>query len=90
MRLRGLAKVSGISRHQLFVHPDIPYTSHNSALCLDMEWLAADLGTLADYTRVYLAEASAPGSDAAFCIAPFDEIDETVTSYGQQRPRSKF
>src|SRR5699024_1865694 len=23
----------GISRHQLLVHPDVPYTSHNSSMC---------------------------------------------------------
>ena len=22
-----------VTRHQLFVHPDVPYTSHNSAMC---------------------------------------------------------
>ena len=31
----GLASIGGVSRHQLLVHPDIPYTSHNSSLCLD-------------------------------------------------------
>ena len=26
-----------VTRHQLFVHPDIPYTSHNSAMCFQVE-----------------------------------------------------
>ncbi|MFT5789291.1 MAG: hypothetical protein ACI8SJ_001407 [Shewanella sp.] len=26
-----------VTRHQLFVHPDIPYTSHNSAMCFQFE-----------------------------------------------------
>ncbi len=25
----------GVTRHQLLVHPDIPYTSHNSAACIE-------------------------------------------------------
>ena len=33
----GLGKVRGITRHQLFVHPSIPYTSHNSSACLDVD-----------------------------------------------------
>ena len=41
----GLASVRGISRHQLYVHPDIPYTSHNSALCLDIDWNGGPLDT---------------------------------------------
>ena len=35
--------VHGISRHQLYVHPDIPYTSHNSSLCLDLDWLGGEI-----------------------------------------------
>ena len=34
MRERGLADTKSITRHQLFVSPDIPYTSHNSSACL--------------------------------------------------------
>lgn len=79
----GLATASGISRHQLYVHPDIPYTSHNSALCLDIEWTGEDLSALVPYCRDYLIETAAPGSDAAFCIAPYDEIGEDVMSYGR-------
>lgn len=80
----GLARVKGISRHQLYVHPDIPYTSHNSALCLDMTWQGGPLDKLIDYTRAYLAETSAPGSDAGFCIAPYDAIGDDVISFGKR------
>ena len=31
-----MGTVEGITRHQLLVHPDIPYTSHNSAACLEV------------------------------------------------------
>ena len=77
-----LAVVRGISRHQLFVHPDIPYTSHNSALCLDMDWRGGPLSELADITRAYLREASAPGSDAGFCICPFASVPGEVAAFG--------
>lgn len=79
----GLARVSGISRHQLYVHPDIPYTSHNSALCLDVEWTGGDLASLAPYCRAYLEETAAPGSDAAFCIAPYSGVGDDVIGYGR-------
>jgi hypothetical protein len=32
----GMGTVDGITRHQLLVHPDIPYTSHNSSACLEI------------------------------------------------------
>lgn len=79
----GLANIRGISRHQLFVHPDIPYTSHNSALCIDMDWLGGPLSDLADYCRYDLETHSAPGSDAAFCIAEFDKVGQDVQDYGK-------
>jgi len=31
-----LGDVLGISRHQLFIHPKIPYTSQNSAACIEV------------------------------------------------------
>jgi hypothetical protein len=84
LRQDGLAQVRGISRHQLYVHPDIPYTSHNSALCLDIDWCGGALEGLADFTRSYLAETSAPGSDAGFCIARFEDVGEEVIAFGQR------
>ena len=78
-----LARVRGISRHQLYVHPDIPYTSHNSALCLDLEWQGGTLSTLADITRDFLAAESAPGSDAGFCIGYFDMVSDEVVAFGK-------
>ena len=77
----GLAQVRGISRHQLFVHPDIPYTSHNSSLCLDLEWTGGELAGLADIAHAFLVEHAAPGSDAAYAIMPFDEIGADVVAY---------
>ena len=78
-----LARVRGISRHQLYVHPDIPYTSHNSALCLDLEWRGGELSTLADMTREFLAAESANGSDAGFCIGRFDAVGDEVVAFGR-------
>jgi len=78
----GLAKIRGISRHQLFVHPDIPYTSHNSALCLDIDWHGGPLDLLSKLTRDYLAATAAPGSDAGFCTASFEEVGEDVADFG--------
>jgi hypothetical protein len=79
-----LAKVRGISRHQLFVHPDIPYTSHNSALCLDIDWQDGPIDRLSELTRDYLARTAAPGSDAGFCVAAFEEVGVEAVEFGQR------
>jgi len=80
---QGLARVYGISRHQLYVHPDIRYTSHNSSLCLDMEWSGGALDRLAGITHSFLAEHAAPGSDAAYAIMAYDEVGEDVVAYAR-------
>ncbi|MBI5117313.1 hypothetical protein HZA56_12630 [Candidatus Poribacteria bacterium] len=36
---KGLVNKSSVTRHQLLVHPDIPYTSHNSCACIEAEIL---------------------------------------------------
>jgi Predicted DNA-binding protein containing a Zn-ribbon domain len=84
----GFGRVRGITRHQLYVHPSIPYTSHNSSACLDLDLAdGRTVEALADFGRDYLAEASAEGSDAGLCVARYDEIDETLLEWGRQAKR---
>lgn len=79
---RGLGRLRGVSRHQLYVHDDIAYTSHNSSLCLDVEEVG-DLDSLTAYCRDFLLRESAPGSDAGLCIAAWDAVPADVISYGR-------
>ena len=79
----GLARIDGVSRHQLFVHPDIPYTSHNSSLCLDAEVVSGGYEDVLALCREFLLRESAEGSDAGLCIAAFDALDEAVVEFGQ-------
>lgn len=84
---RGLARIAGITRHQLLVDPRIPYTSHNSALCLSVAIDPARIDDVADYCRDYLARESAPGSDAGLCIAERGGLDPEVLAYGGRAKR---
>ena len=78
----GLARVDGVSRHQLLVHPDIPYTSHNSSLCLDAQVPDGRIDDVVAFSREFLLRESAEGSDAGLCIAAFDSLDGTVQAFG--------
>ncbi|WP_076542149.1 DNA-binding protein [Shewanella sp. UCD-KL21] len=74
-----------VTRHQLFVHPDIPYTSHNSAMCFQIE---SDLSLLQIKTICvkHLKQESAAAADPGLAIldlaAEFD-IKQLI-SFGQQ------
>jgi hypothetical protein len=79
----GLAETLGITRHQLLVHPDIPYTSHNSAACLDVRGMNGRWEALAAFCRDYLAAESAEGADAGLCVAAWDAVSEALTDFGR-------
>jgi hypothetical protein len=78
----GWGELLGITRHQLLVHPDIPYTSHNSSACLEVK--SDKLAGLTSFCRDFLLRESAEGSDAGLCIACLDRIDEEVMQWGER------
>jgi hypothetical protein len=78
----GLGSVRGITRHQLYVHPSIPYTSHNSSACLDADIDQARVDEVRDFCRDYLARESAEGSDAGLCLAAFDAVVDELVAFG--------
>lgn len=78
----GIARVDEITRHQLLFDRRIPYTSHNSSLCLRVELQSGDTSALADMCRTYLLEHSADGSDAGLCIAAWSDVPPAVEDFG--------
>jgi hypothetical protein len=78
-----LGRLRGITRHQLFVHPSIPYTSHNSSACLDVELEDAGFDAAREFCRDYLAAESAEGSDAGLCVARYDDVGEELVGFGR-------
>jgi hypothetical protein len=66
---RQWGKCSSISRHQLLVHDDVPYTSHNSSMCFELNLKNVDIKPFIQFTGKYLEAKSAKGSDPGLCIA---------------------
>lgn len=66
------AVVSRITRHQLFVHDSIPYTSHNSSMAFKV--IGAEIEEIFDIASSILEEKSSYGSDPGLCIV--GNIDE--------------
>lgn len=78
----GWGKSSFVTRHQLLVHPDIPYTSHNSAMCFAAEINEDCLEQVIDHSAKFLARESASGSDPGLCVAVIDRLQETAELIG--------
>lgn len=71
---KGWGSCEPITRHQLLIHPDIPYTSHNSSMCFKADIEAACLEELIAYASDFLARESAPDADPGLCVAVIDRI----------------
>lgn len=82
---RGFGAVRGISRHQLLVADEIPYTSHNSSACLRLDPTAtADRDEVAACCREFLLAESAPGSDAGLCVVALAEVGDALREFGRR------
>ena len=81
---QGWGQCSYITRHQLLVHPDVPYTSHNSAMCFEATIDPQNLGAIIDWSSQFLAGNSAEGSDPGLCVAVIDALAdiEALIAYG--------
>ncbi|RPI77145.1 MAG: hypothetical protein EHM45_10250 [Desulfobacteraceae bacterium] len=72
----------GVLRQQLLVHPDIPYTSHNSSACVVAEMADPGLfSTLVERAVKHIEEYALPGSDPGLCLAL--EEDSSLTDLMQ-------
>ncbi len=80
--LTGLARPLGITRHQLLFVPEIPYTSHNSSACLQVDADPAREDQIWQAGREFLLRESAPGSDAGFCFVAWDAVSPCVRAFG--------
>jgi hypothetical protein len=83
----GIARLICITRHQLLVHKDIPFTSHNSSACLLMECEPEKEKDLTSFSRAFLLRESAPGSDAGLCITSSNSISLSVENWGSDAKR---
>lgn len=85
---RGTAR--SITRHQLLVHPDIPFTSHNSSMCFIANMEEAYLGSIIEYASEFLVRESAAGSDPGLCIAVAERLTrpDMLVEFGYRAKRA--
>jgi hypothetical protein len=76
----GLGVCGGVSRHQLLFDPRVPYTSHNSSLCLELE--SDKPNEMWDLMVEYLLKSCAPGSDCGLCMVEADKVPDSIVEWG--------
>jgi len=76
--------IEGITRHQFFVHPDIPYTSHNSGAVIHLSDVPeSDLSSLFEEIKHLVRARYAEGSDPGVCVARHYQVTPSVMVYGR-------
>jgi len=75
-----LGALEGITRHQLFYDPRIPYTSQNSSACLEV--FSNDIEKLTILCRDFLIEDSAIGSDAGLAVSEYSKVNSEIVNWG--------
>lgn len=75
--------VTGVTRHQLFVHPAVPYTSHNSSAVIHIRdtgnGIAADVFSAA---KEMMLDDFIEGSDPGICVAAASSIHDGLSHFG--------
>lgn len=81
LETKGLTGRASVTRHQLLVHPDIPYTSHNSSACLEAEGLAAPAEVF-EAARDFMADHLHEGANPGLCVCPADAVPPELADLG--------
>jgi len=76
-------RAAGITRHQLLLHPDIPYTSHNSSACLSL-WLAANRAAVVAAGEAFVRFLFHEGADPGLCVADHEAPSPAFVALGRR------
>ncbi len=76
----------GVTRHQLLLHDDIAYTSHNSSMCMVMDIDGIDMKDIMKAAEEILFENMAESSDPGMCFCRLDQLREPdrLIAYGKR------
>jgi hypothetical protein len=76
-------QVYGVTRHQLLVHPDIPYTSHNSSAVIHLhDCDDGDVGRIFHKVKKLMMADFIEGSDPGLAVATSSQITTGVAAFG--------
>jgi hypothetical protein len=83
---RGIAANTSVTRHQLLVHPDIPYTSHNSSACIEA-MANATIEEVATVSREFLMKNYHETANPGLCVAEKGRVPDALKQFGYRAQR---
>ena len=79
---QGLVISANVTRHQLLVHPDVPYTSHNSCACIEAVTSNGDLGKVAHSAKSFLLDHFHEGANPGLCLVRKESVPRELMPFG--------
>jgi hypothetical protein len=77
-------EIFGVTRHQLFVHPNIPFTSHNSCAVIHVKAPSSAIKNIFESAKKIMLEDFIEGSDPGLAISSTDQlVPPAVMAFGQ-------
>ncbi len=80
-------RVAGVTRHQLFVHEAIPFTSHNSCAVIHVDG-HANTDDIFERAKKLMLDDFVEGSDPGLAVASSDQVNFSVIAFGQDAKRA--
>ena len=80
--------IFGVTRHQLFVHPDIPYTSHNSCAVIHVNAPDTLMESIYDIAKRLVLDDFINGSDPGLAIASQNQVTPALVAFGLDTKRT--
>jgi phage tail protein X len=83
---KGLAHVGRVTRHQLLIHPDIAYTSHNSSMCFEANIAEEALAQVIESCAAMLKAESVATADPGLAVVVPERLSrpERLMAYGRR------
>ncbi len=79
-----LVTSTNVTRHQLLVHPAVPYTSHNSCACMEAATVNGNLEKIASAAKAYLIDNFHEGANPGLCIMRSDAVPHQLLDFGRR------
>jgi tRNA(Ile2) C34 agmatinyltransferase TiaS len=87
LRAEDLIRNASVTRHQLLVHPEIPYTSHNSSACIAAEADDTAGDKLFELARAFLRANWHEGANPGLCVAQASTIGAPLQALARRAQR---
>lgn len=75
---------ASITRHQFLIHPEIPYTSHNSCACIEAKGRATDIPKIFDFSGRFLISHFHRDANPGLCVRDGEDVPDALVDFGRR------